>query len=240
MRYYQPQPRVKLFLDIETLPCDDDKKDTILTILKVKKNLNLEEVTEEDEELFLKTGLEGTFGRICCIGYIKEDNREVIKKGVLSGSEKGMLQRFWDIASDVERFVGHNIWSFDLPFIYKRSLISGVKPRTDISFARYRNTPIYDTMCEWELWNLDKDRKQKLDTLAKVFNLPSSKDEMDGSIIWQYFQEGKIEDICRYCMKDVELTRQVYYKMTFEDMPEMQISSVNVNNLLRDSTDISS
>ena len=58
-----------------------------------------------------------------------------------------------------------------------------------------------------------------LDTLAKVFGLPTSKDEMDGSMVADYFKQGKIEEIKKYCMKDVELTRKVYYKMTFEPMP---------------------
>ncbi|MDO8657114.1 MAG: hypothetical protein Q7K55_00100, partial [Candidatus Levybacteria bacterium] len=71
---------------------------------------------------------------------------------------------------------------------------------------------------EWDLWNMDKGRAQKLDTLAKVLGLPSSKDEMDGSMVWEYYQNGKLEDIKKYCMKDVVLTRQVYRKMTFEEL----------------------
>jgi len=84
-----------------------------------------------------------------------------------------------------------------------------------LSFVRYRNIPIYDTMKEWDLWSFSK--AQSLDTLAHVLGLPTSKDEMDGSMVWKYFQDGKMEDICKYCMKDVELTRQVYYKMNFID-----------------------
>ena len=71
-------------------------------------------------------------------------------------------------------------------------------------------------MLQWELWNMQK--AQKLDTLAKIFNLPTSKDEMDGSMVYDYFLEGRLEDICRYCMKDVELTRLVYYKMAYDDI----------------------
>ena len=202
---------IKLFFDIETIPSAEEQKETYIEILK-KRNSN---GSKTDEEIHESTSFEGTFGRICCIGVIKEDYKGILHKEVLSGDEKEILTKFWQIAKDVQRFVGHNIWGFDLPFIYKRSIINGVRPRTDISFARYRNTPIYDTMLEWELWNMQK--AQKLDTLAKVFGFPTSKDEMDGSEVWQYFQDGKIEEICKYCMKDVELTRKVYYKMTFEE-----------------------
>lgn len=206
---------IKIFLDIETIPSPTEHKMTHLEILK-KRNSN---GGKTDDELYDNTALEGTFGRICCIAVIKEGPEGIIQQEVFSGDEKDILTKFWQSAQGVQRFVGHNIWGFDLPFIYKRSIIKGVKPRQDISFARYRNFPIYDTMLEWELWNMDKTRVQKLDTLAKVFGFPTSKDEMDGSMVWPYFKEGKIEEICKYCMKDVELTRKVYYKMTFEEMP---------------------
>jgi predicted PolB exonuclease-like 3'-5' exonuclease len=202
---------IKLFLDIETIPSAIEHKEIHIEIIQKltsKKTKTIEEIYEE-------TSFEGTFGRICCIGIIKEGTQGVIQKEVFSGTEKEILTKFWKAASDVQRFIGHNIWNFDLPFIYKRSIINNVRPRSDINFARYRNIPIYDTQQEWELWGFQK--AQKLDTLAKVLGLPSSKDEMDGSMVWKYYQEGRIDEICNYCMKDVELTRQVYYKMTFEN-----------------------
>lgn len=203
---------IKLFFDIETLPSADENRDTHLEILKKKKSNG----DRHDDDLHTDTSFEGTFGRICCIGIIKEDDKGIIQKEVFSGDEKTILQNFWKAAEGVHRYVGHNIWAFDLPFIYKRSIINGVKPIA-LNFARYRNLPIYDTMMEWELWNMMKS--QKLDTLAKVLGLPTSKDAMDGSMVAEYYKQGKIEAICNYCMKDVELTRKVYYKMTFEAMP---------------------
>ena len=202
---------IKLFFDIETIPSAQEHKKAHIEIiqkLNSKKDKTVEEIYEE-------TSFEGTFGRICCIGIIKEGPQGIMQKEVFKGTEEEILTKFWKAAADVHRFIGHNIWEFDLPFIYKRSIINGVRPRSDINFARYRNMPIYDTQQEWELWGFRK--AQKLDTLAKVLGLPSSKDDMDGSIVWQYYQDGKLDEICKYCMKDVELTRQVYYKMTFEN-----------------------
>jgi 3'-5' exonuclease len=205
----------RLFLDIETIPSAEEYKESCIEILKKRKSNG----NKADADIYTDTSFEGTFGRVCCIGIIKEGQSGIIQKEVLSGDEKEILTKFWQAAQGVEQFIGHNIWAFDFPFIYKRSIINGVKPRTDISFARYRNKPIYDTMVEWELWNMDRTRVQKLDTLAKVLGLPTSKDEMDGSMVWPYFQDKRIDEICRYCMKDVELTRKVYYKMTFEELP---------------------
>ncbi len=205
---------IKLFFDIETIPSAEEHREIHIEIIKKLGSKKDKTV----EEIYTETSFEGTFGRICCIGIIKEGDNGIIQKEVFSGTEKEILTKFWKAAAGVHRFIGHNIWSFDLPFIYKRSIINGVKPRNDISFARYRNIPIYDTLAEWELWGYGK--AQKLDTLAKVFELSTSKDEMDGSMVWDYFQKGKIEEIKKYCMKDVVLTRQVYYKMTFEQPPQ--------------------
>ena len=201
----------KLFFDIETIPCAQDKKADLEEVTRKKFKMS-----DDDDDWHHKTGLEGTLGRICCIAHIKEENGRVTRD-VLSGDEKDMLTKFWQVAAGVQQFIGHNIWGFDLPFIYQRSIILKVKTRTDISFARYRNTPIYDTMCEWALWDFSELKRHKLDTLAKVMGLPTSKDLMDGSEVWQYFQDGRIKEICDYCMKDVVLVRQVYQRMTFED-----------------------
>ncbi|OGK19025.1 hypothetical protein A3D80_03435 [Candidatus Roizmanbacteria bacterium RIFCSPHIGHO2_02_FULL_40_13b] len=203
----------KLFFDIETIPVDESMKNLYLEIKSKKDGEGL--IVEKVDELIAKTSFDGTFGRICCIGYIKEGSQ--IERGVLKGDEKQMLSDFWRIAADVYQFIGHNIFEFDLPFIYQRSIIHGVKPRLELSFAKYRSMPFFDTMSEWGKWGYGKN--VKLDTLAKVFGFPTSKDVMDGSQVWPYFQEGKIEEICVYCMKDVELTRQVYYKMMVETMP---------------------
>lgn len=215
---------VNLFFDIETIPSAQEHRETHVKILSKKSG------NRSEEEIYESTSFEGTFGRILCIGVIKEiDGKEVLRE-VIHGDEKKILKRFWEVAGDVNRFVGHNIWAFDMPFIYQRSIINRVRPRGDISFARYRNVPIFDTMTEWSLWNFDSGKNQKLDTLAKVLGLPTSKDEMDGSMVWPYYQKGKLDEIYKYCMKDVELTRQVYKKMVFEEENDDLVSGSSEND----------
>lgn len=164
---------------------------------------------EETFETYLsKSGLGGEFGRIACLAYAIDDH----DVEVLWGEEVDIVEGFWKAARGIERFVGHNIYDFDLPFIMKRSRILGVPPSWMPNFARYRQTPIYDTMREWELW---ANRYVALDTLAKALGLPTSKDRMSGADVASYFEAGRIEEICEYCVKDVVLTRHVYDKLTF-------------------------
>jgi hypothetical protein len=208
---------IKLFFDIETLPSSDESKEKHLELLR-ERGVNKKIAASEEKDLALHEGtsFNGNFGRIACIGYIKENGQ--VEKECLSGDEKDILTKFWEIARDVDLFVGHNVLEFDFPFIIKRSIIHKIKPSLKINFAKYRSDPIFDTMKEWDSWAYKQ--ATSLDTLAKIFDLPTSKGEMDGSQVAQAYLDGRIQDICDYCMKDVELTRQVYYRMVFEDIPQ--------------------
>jgi len=163
------------------------------------------------EEFVESTGLDGSYGRIACISYAI--NNEPIK--TLSGDEKKLLADFWDIAKDVSLFIGFNLMDFDLRFIYQRSIILGIKPSRDLSFARYRNNPIFDIMCEWSKWSFQN--KISLHALSKVLGISSPKEgEIEGKDVAQAYKDGRIKEICEYCEKDVDVTRKIYKKMIFE------------------------
>jgi hypothetical protein len=109
----------KLFLDIETLPAEEEKREILLDVYtrKKRRNKNLGSF----EEFIESTGLDGTFGRICCIGYAVND--ELVK--TLSGKEADIVSKFWEIAKGVDLFVGFNLIDFDLRFLYQRSIVLG-------------------------------------------------------------------------------------------------------------------
>ncbi len=195
--------------DIETIPAPDSAHDALRELYEIKRAKG-HTVPETVDEFIASSGLMGEFGRIVCLAYALDD----AETQVLWGEESEILTEFWKVAKEVKRFVGHNVFDFDFPFIYKRSRVLGIKPSVQLSFARYRNNPIYDTMREWSLWGRDT---ASLHTLALALGLPTSKDAMDGSEVAAYFSAGKIEEICAYCRKDVDLTRQVYRKMTFNE-----------------------
>src|SRR5262249_35851074 len=94
--------------------------------------------------------------------------------------------------------------------------IHGVRPTVDLSFARYRNQPIFDTMHEWERWSYGS--KVGLETLARALGFESSKQNgVNGSKIYSLFEAGEHRAIYDYCLKDVELTRAIYKRMVFEE-----------------------
>lgn len=201
-----------MYLDIETIPADESQHDT-LKLIHDKKIAEGRTIKTFDE-VVADSGLSGAFGRIFCICFAIND-KEV---QVLQENEKDMLVKFWELAKEVDIFVGFNILDFDLRFIWQRSVIHQIKPTIDLSFKRYSSEPIYDIMYEWSRWSGGVGSRIGLDGLARAFGIPSSKDgEITGRTVFKAFKEGKYKEICDYCTADVEVTRSLYKKLTFSD-----------------------
>lgn len=207
---YKERIFLKLFLDIETLPAAGKDLAIIKELyLEQKKKSGKNKEISTFDSYFRGTSFSGEFGRIFCIGYAIDD-RPV---ECLSGDEKGILEKFWKIAEIADLFIGHNIIEFDLRFIYKRSIIHNIRPSQNLNFARYRSSPIFDTMKEWEKWG---SQGASLHRLSLALGFESSKSEgIDGSLVYDFFLAGKTDEICRYCKRDVEVTRKIYDKMNF-------------------------
>lgn len=201
----------KLFFDIETIPASADKHE-VLREIHTKKLRDGKKVAEAFEDFLSFTNFDGAFGRIACISYAI-NNQSV---ATLSGDEKDILKRFWDIARSIDLFVGFNIIDFDMRFVIQRSVVWNIRPTKYLSFARYRSDPMYDVMYEWSKWNMQD--KISLDSLAKALGFKSSKGgAIEGKDVAKAYEDGRIKEICEYCEKDVELTRKIYKKMVFEE-----------------------
>lgn len=197
-------------MDIETLPAEEEKHEILRGIFQRKAQKREQKMTVE--EYIESSGLDGAFGRICCLSYALDD----LEVKTFSGTEKKILEDFWQMAKDADLFIGFNVMDFDLRFIYQRSIVFGVKPTKDLNFARYRSFPIFDVMYEWAKWNTWEGRIS-LDALAKALGLPTSKGgAIEGKDVAQAYLDGRLKEICEYCEQDVELTRKIYKRMIFE------------------------
>jgi 3'-5' exonuclease len=204
----------KMFLDIETLPASEEYHETLrmLETKRSKKKGDLSDGKLDFEQSLLKTSFDGSFGRILCIGYALDNDR--VECLCDEKDEAGILRKFWDIARNVDLFIGHNIIDFDMRFIYQRSIINKVIPSKDLGFARYRNFPMFDTMKEWSKWSMTNIG---LEHIALALGIPSPKDGIDGSQVYDFYKAGKTDEIAEYCKRDVETTRLVYKRMIFEN-----------------------
>ncbi|HZD40210.1 MAG TPA: ribonuclease H-like domain-containing protein [Terriglobales bacterium] len=195
-----------MFFDIETVPTD----------LALQENGLLEAQLHLDpSELVKKLSLSAVTAKILCLCYAIEPSASDAVE-VLQGEEADIIQNFWNLAVDINLFVGHNILDFDLRFIYQRSVIHQIKPSRDLPFTRFRNAPIYDTMHEWSKWGPEH---ASLDSLSRTLGLPSPKQNLDGSKVYPYYRAGRLVEIIEYCKRDVDSVRQVYRWLTFTKGP---------------------
>jgi hypothetical protein len=206
-------------MDIETLPPDRDTTHACMP----------DEVAACSDDEFRRLALDGDYGRVLTVGVIVEHESEIVHRGLLGRERQTMmfhldeartLRAFWKLLRGFntrrDLVVGHNLFDFDLPFLYKRSVIQRVRPSVEFSFARYRSQPIFDTMHQWNKWSPRKF--VSLDRLAKILGLESSKGQgIDGSRVYDKFCAGCHGEIADYCMRDVELVRDIYYRMVFPD-----------------------
>jgi hypothetical protein len=242
----------RIFLDIESVPPPQEWRSIIRpeTVRKLCRKSSFalaaeqkEEPEEQQsctEEQFRQLALHAEYGRVLAIGMIVEQDWHVTHCGLLGRErssrrfhldEARTLRSFWKMLGDFnpgrDLIVGHNIMDFDLPFLYKRSRINRIHPSVLLSFARYRSSPIYDTMREWAHWN-PRDAYVSLAELAEILKVGITKTEgMEGSRIYDQFLAGHHEQIAEYCMRDVQMARAVFYRMVFPEVPEPEAAAWN-------------
>lgn len=222
---------VNIILDIETDTSDETDRERIRDEVtrdmeKKKKAVDAEDLDSLVEEAFRATALNADYGRLLCISLIAERGGRITAKRIfgydkltkkLVRNEEQMLSEFWHMLKDFnpgrDLIIGHNIFDFDLLFLYKRSIIMQIRPTVDLCFARYRSKPIYDTMREWEKWGR---KSVGLGQLAGALGLQTSKTAtIDGSKVYDHLRAGHDSEIAEYCYRDVVLTRQIFYRMNF-------------------------
>lgn len=222
-----PEFRDILFIDIETVAATDDFNalDGRLKEQWARKASYLRrDGVMTDEALFHeRAGIYAEFGKIISIAvgkyYDHESGELGLRTKVYSGDDektlllqfKGMLEK---IDSSSLRLCAHNGKEFDFPYLCRRMLINSIAlpPALNLSGKKGWEVQHLDTM---ELWKFgDYKHFTSLDLLAAIFNIPSSKSEMDGSQVNHvYYKEKNLEKISHYCLKDVVVLAQLFLKL---------------------------
>lgn len=225
-----------LFLDIETVPIwsDYDKVPERFKYLWDKKAQRLIKDDEEDSRsIYDRAGIYAEFGKIVCIsvGAIKDGKLRI--KSFADHDEKKLLMDFASLLNtrynaDYHQLCAHNGKEFDFPYICRRMVINGIKLPSLLNIAGKKPWEIkhIDTM---ELWKFgDFKNYTSLELLTAVFDIPTPKDDIDGSEVGKvYWQDNDLDRIVTYCQKDVVSIVQLMLKYLGQDLlPEEAVSFV--------------
>lgn len=175
-----------------------------------------------------RAGVMAEFSKVICIsvGYFKREGKDhqLRLKSFYGDEEKLLLQDFvatlykMDINNNKWSFTGHNIKEFDIPFICRRLLINGlpIPPFLDFQNMKPWETNLIDTFQYWRFGDYKHFTSLKL--LAAAMNVPSPKDDIDGSMVGDvYWKEKNLERIVTYCQKDVVTTGNIILR--FKNLP---------------------
>lgn len=233
-----PELRDILFIDIETVAVTDDYSsldERLKTQWARKANFFRRDSQLTDEELFYeRAGIHAEFGKIVCIAvgkYIDLESGELgLKTKVYCDhDETALLTTFKQMIEKFDaanlRLCAHNGKEFDYPYLCRRMLINSISLPAVLSLSGKKawEVPHLDTM---ELWKFgDYKHFTSLDLLAALFNIPSSKEKIDGSQVnYIYHRDKDLEKIGEYCRGDVIVLAQLFLRLKgYPLMPEAHI-----------------
>lgn len=213
-----------LFLEIATVSAESSlsnlkKKNPEVSEIFLKSGDLLNERFKDDldDESLYETyaGIYPEFGKIVCVslGALNKDGD--IKITSFEGDEKDILLKVrtvLDTAESKYTLCGHNIKSFDIPYLGKRYIINGLKPP--------KLLPTYETK-PWEIKAIDTrdiwtfGGFKSFSSLSLISNLlgiePYSK--IKGEEINKFYWGGKVNKIKEFCESEIKMTIDIIKKL---------------------------
>ena len=202
-----------LFLDIETVPSSPNFE-AVPEKMKMLWEKKAEQLRRQNPEqtadsLYNRAGIYAEFGKIVCISCGFTNGKEFRVKSFYGEDEKILLEEFAQMINshfntNYHLLCAHNGKEFDFPYIARRMLVNMVEipDILDLSGKKPWEVRHLDTM---ELWKFgDYKHYTSLELLAAIFDIPTPKDDIDGSMVGSvYWEEKNLERIVSYCEKDV-------------------------------------
>ena len=222
-----PELRDILFVDIETVAHVKDFSELgerLKTQWSRKASFLKREEHQTDGDLYQeRAGIFAEFGKIVCIAvgkFVDNEAGEIVfrTKAYSGDDEKSILLEFKTMLERLDpmslKLCAHNGKEFDFPYLCRRMLINDIAlPMVlNLSGRKSWEIPHLDTM---EMWKFgDFKHYTSLDLLSAVFNIPTSKGDMDGSRVNKvYHVENDLTKIKDYCLRDVVVLAQVFLKL---------------------------
>ncbi len=232
-----PELRDILFLDIETVASTHDYSnldERIKTQWARKAVFFKRERNQSDEEIFHdRAGIYAEFGKIVCVAvgkFIETETGDLgLKtKAYYGDNETALLSEFKSMIEKMDpvnlKLCAHNGKEFDYPYLCRRMLINGISlpPALNIMGKKSWEVQHLDTLDMWKFG--DYKHYTSLDLLASLFNIPSSKNGIDGSQVnTVYYKDNDLGRIKDYCIQDVVVLAQLFLKLKSINPPSLSV-----------------
>jgi hypothetical protein len=207
-------------MEAVSAPANYKDADKIAEYCAAKKKALQDGFAQDLQKKIESTALDGSFGQVFCIGWALDGDGPT----TVYGDERFVLREFSSQLqihpSDLHSttVIGHNVSAFDLRFLQQRFIVNGIRPPFVLARAAqakpWESEKVYDTMIQWA----GVGGRISLDKLCLALSIPSPKGELDGSKVWQWVQDGRHDEVARYCERDVEAVRAVHRRMTFQSV----------------------
>ena len=225
-------PEHVLFIDIETVPLYENLESMPENMQKLwkKKAGQIGKEGDTADVLYGRAGIYSEFGKIVCISagkiFRKGKERAYRVKSYFGDDEKVLLQEFsvmlnGFMANPTHKLCAHNGQEFDFPYIARRMLINGLPLPPVLDIAGAKPWEIKDVMLDTlQLWKFgDYKHYTSLELLCAIFNIPTPKDDIDGSQVADiYYKTFDIQRIARYCEKDTFAIAQLILRFKGEPL----------------------
>lgn len=215
-----------LFLDIETAPQFAEYEQLPEKFQKLwdKKSAYFRSNDQLASEVYERAGIYSEFGKIICISvgtiYQKKGESRIRVKSYANHDEKKLLYEFVNMLENYSKnaaikLCAHNGLEFDYPYIARRCLINGIAIPKILDVAGAKPWDVKDTLLDTlQLWKFgDYKHFTSLELLCAVFDIPTPKDDIDGSeVAGVYWRENDLDRIIKYCEKDVFALSQLFLR----------------------------
>lgn len=235
-----------LLIDIETVPAYQNYNDLSAEWQKLfgdKISKTVPETCLIEDIYRKKAGIMAEFAKVICIStgffYIDKGGNLCLKlKSLYGDDERQLINDFNELVRKFSernrnfKFAGHNIREFDVPFLCRRMLINSIylPASFQLQGAKPWEINMVDTLQWWKFG--DYKNYISLHLLASVLSVPTSKDDIDGSMVQDvYYVEKNIHRIVDYCQKDVVVVAQVLQR--FKAMPLLPDTCIFLNDAER-------
>lgn len=223
-----------LFFDLETIPSQKPGAlEAIRKTIKHPGNISKQDTIDKwyaenadaaAMEQYRKQSFDGLYGEIISIAWAIDDNPVNVVHVGERGNEKELLNSFFvqleSILDErgnravITKWSGHYITGFDLRFLWQRCIVNGVRPSVKIPYdAKPWDAQVFDTKTAWT-GTSQYSGAGSLDALSRAFGM-EGKGDIDGSKVYDYWLDGRIDEIAEYNKQDVEKCRALYKIMNF-------------------------